>query len=92
MRIVTKSISVTTEPFGQELEVLSRITNPIADLTLLHRPLLFADLASVSYDAVIVIPVAAMNGFRHCRFIERDGAQAYVLPIDTAQPAGHATV
>ena len=59
-------------------DLRSRLTGPMADLAPLKRALLLAEVSMVSYldDAT---DAAATLGFTETRFIDRDGAQAYVF-------------
>ena len=63
-----------------ELDVASKIDGSIGRLTQLQRSLLFAEISMLSYlrdDEAQ--PVFREVGFTDVRYVERDGAQAYVL-------------
>ncbi len=73
-----------TDPISQkqaiELDVASKIDGPIGRLTQLQRSLLFAEISMLSYlPDDEAQPVFHEVGFDDVQYIERDGAQAYVL-------------
>lgn len=68
--IVEEAIALLSEP----------LQHPIEELPLLKQALLFAELAKISYYAPNLV-WEAINavGFEEYEFLDRDGAQAYVL-------------
>lgn len=64
----------------ETINLRSRVTSPIVRKSHLRKSLLFAELAGLCYyNEVIVQPVAASIGLPGCRFLDRDGAQAFLL-------------
>jgi len=58
----------------------SKLGQPIDELPLLRKSLLFAELSSVAYgDEDDVSGVVKELGFQHVEFFDRDGSQAYLL-------------
>ena len=58
----------------------TRVTGPIAELSLLQQSLLFAELSSLAYyDPGRIECVLADAGFSEARFFSRDGAQAWIF-------------
>ncbi len=67
-----------------EIDIESRVDSPITELDRLRRSLLFAELSMLSYLADDEAqPVFNGLGFRSAQYLERDGAQAYVLGTDS---------
>lgn len=62
-------------------ELYSRpLTGPINQLDFLHKSLLFAELANIVYlQEELVAEVSAYLGFDRYRFIDNDGAQAFLF-------------
>jgi len=73
-----------SEKAAAEFDIASRVDDPITDLDRLRRSLLFAELSMLSYLAdEEAQPVFNGLGFTSVQYLERDGAQAYVLGTDT---------
>ncbi|MFO0921530.1 MAG: lipase family protein [Pirellulales bacterium] len=64
----------------QQLSIVSKIDVPLSQWTWLRKSLLFAELSKLAYfpDHEIVELVRSA-GITECEFVERDGAQAYIL-------------
>ena len=68
--IVDEAIQILSEP----------LAHPISDLPLLRQALLFGELSRISYYRPdIVWQTINAIGFDHYEFVDRDGAQAYIL-------------
>lgn len=67
----------------QQLSIVSKIDVPLSRWTWLRKSLLFAELSKLAYfpDHEIVELVRSA-GITECEFVERDGAQAYILGTD----------
>ena len=76
-----------TDPISRkqavELDVASKIEGPIVRLPTLQRSLLFAEISMLSYlpDGEAQ-PVFRAVGFDDVQYIERDGAQVYILATE----------
>jgi len=76
--------SPVSEQAAAEFDIASRVHDPITDLARLRRSLLFAELSMLSYLAdAEAEPVFNGLGFTSVSYLERDGAQAYVLGTET---------
>ena len=72
-----------SEKMASEFDIASRVDHPIEMSTRLGRSLLFSEISMLSYlfdDEAQ--PVFASVGFTSVEYIERDGAQVYVLGTD----------
>lgn len=73
-----------SEKAAAEFDIASRVDDPIEELDRGHRSLLFAEISMLSYLRDIEAqPVFSGVGFTSVDYVERDGAQAYVLGTDT---------
>ena len=73
-----------SEKVAAELDIASRVDDPIESLDRMRRSLLFAELSMLSYlRDEEAQPVFNGLGFASVTYIERDGAQAYELATDT---------
>ncbi len=64
----------------EQIELYSSVTGPIDQLTKLRRSLLMAELSMISYLLEPEVSrVAARLNLDSVRFLDRDGAQAYIL-------------
>ncbi|MBM4092131.1 MAG: lipase family protein [Planctomycetes bacterium] len=64
-------------------DVQLRLRGPIERLDWLHQSLLFAQLSALAYrEEPIAREAAQQYGFHDVRFLNKDGAQAYVLSTD----------
>jgi triacylglycerol lipase len=89
MENTTAAVSVRQPP--QKVEEAKRehqwnsrpLSGPIAELTLLQKSLLLAELSDVAYYAEEVArPLFEEIGMRTSRYFEREGAQAYIVSND----------
>jgi len=80
------SSNETSEPTPDEHPTImlhSRIDRPVAELSLLRKSLLFAELAYIAYMPRADAGRHALEmGFPETRFYDRDGAQAYIFSND----------
>ncbi len=66
-----------------DLDIVSRVDGPIADLDQVTRSLLFAEISMLAYlDHDEAEPVFRSLGFNDIRYLERDGSQAYEMGND----------
>lgn len=72
-----------SEKKAVELDVASKLESPIAELDRIRRSLLFAEISMLSYlPDDEATPVFESVGFDEVVYVERDGAQAYLLAND----------
>lgn len=65
------------------LKLKSKLSGPIADLSMLRKSLLFAELSMIAYnDDVEVSQAVGAVGFDRIQFFDRDGSQAYKIEND----------
>ena len=74
----TSAAAAQQQEWFHGIDLFSRLTGPIAELTLLQQSLLFAELSQIAY----MPPGPALScvqkiGFLQSRYFDRDGAQAY---------------
>ena len=82
-RTARAPIDPVSQKTAAEIDVASKIDQPIAALGELQRSLLFAEISMLAYlPDREATPVFERVGFREVRYIERDGAQAYELATD----------
>jgi triacylglycerol lipase len=73
----------TSESEERDLEILSRVQGRIGELDRLGRSVLFAEISMVSYlPTDRAEPILARMGFGDVRYIERDGAEVFVMGTD----------
>jgi triacylglycerol lipase len=59
------------------------LTGPIAELSILRKSLLFAELSDAAYYAEqVAVPLFEQVGLHACTYFEREGAQAYIVAND----------
>ena len=72
--------AIIKQPGERPLHLYSRVDGRIADLTLLQRGLLFAEIAMIAYnDELETIEAARAIGFPFVSFMNNDGSQAFCL-------------
>ena len=73
-----EAIDTVQDPGERPLEIHSKLSGPIAELSFLKRSLLFAELAMISYnDQDEAKRAAAIIGLDDVTFFDNDGSQAY---------------
>ncbi len=72
-----------TDEAAVQIRVESKLNGPVKDLSWLGKSLLFAELSRLSYFSESIIqPLLQEMGITECRFVDRDGAQAYIFGND----------
>lgn len=75
--------SATSELNVRHLDTLSRVLGPIDELDRLERSAIFAEISMVSYlPGESATPLLHSMGFSDVCFIERDGAEVFVMSTD----------
>jgi triacylglycerol lipase len=74
----TNTAALEQQKWFRGINLYSRLSGPIAELTLLQQSLLFAELSQIAYMPPEPASVCVQKiGFQESLYFDRDGAQAY---------------